>query len=59
MYRQGACAPLMVSFDSHEVFVVEQNSAIKYLTIVAEYIGDVDYISKRKRVTEMIELALL
>ena len=50
MYRQSAYAPLMVSFDSHEVFVVEQNSAIKYLTIVAEYIGDVDYIiSKRNR----------
>ena len=59
MYRQSACAPLMVSFDSHEGFVVEPDSEIKYLTIVAEYIGDVDYISKRKRVTEMIELALL
>ena len=40
----------MVSFDSHEGFVVEPDSEIKYLTIVAEYIGDVDYIiSKRNR----------
>ena len=39
----------MVSFDSHEGFVVEPDNAIKYLTIVAEYIGDVDYISNRNR----------
>ena len=49
MYRQSACAPLMVFFDSHEGFVVEPDSEIKYLTIVAEYIGDVDYISNCNR----------
>jgi hypothetical protein len=30
-------------------FVVEADSAIKDLTIVAEYIGDVDYMSNRER----------
>ena len=53
MYQQSACAPLMLSFDSHEGFVVESDSVIKYLTIVVEYIGDVDYIRKRKRDNEV------
>lgn len=48
MCRQGACPPLMVTFDSQEGFVVEADSLIKDLTIVAEYTGDVDYMSKRE-----------
>ncbi|KAI5070153.1 hypothetical protein GOP47_0014496 [Adiantum capillus-veneris] len=48
MSRGGACPPLMVTFDSHEGFVVEADGLIKDLTIVAEYTGDVDYMSKRE-----------
>ncbi|MCO5610461.1 hypothetical protein L7F22_064699 [Adiantum nelumboides] len=48
MCRGGACPPLMVTFDAHEGFVVEADGFIKDLTIVAEYTGDVDYMSKRE-----------
>ncbi|KAH7278698.1 hypothetical protein KP509_38G052900 [Ceratopteris richardii] len=48
MCTRGACPPLLVKFDPHEGFVVEADGCIKDFTIVAEYTGDVDYMSKRK-----------
>ncbi|KAH7284142.1 hypothetical protein KP509_34G040900 [Ceratopteris richardii] len=48
MCKRGDCPPLLVKFDSHEGFVVEADGFIKDLTIVAEYTGDVDYMSKRE-----------
>eukprot|EP00249_Psilotum_nudum_P025362 c29755_g1_i1 orf=245-1354(+) len=48
MARKGDWPPLMIAFDPREGFVVEADSSIKDLTIVAEYTGDVDYISNRQ-----------
>ncbi|KAL3684586.1 hypothetical protein R1sor_002608 [Riccia sorocarpa] len=47
MWREGQVAPLIVKHDPGQGFVVEADSAIKDMTIVAEYIGDVDYMKNR------------
>ncbi|BBN10463.1 [histone H3]-lysine27 N-methyltransferase [Marchantia polymorpha subsp. ruderalis] len=48
MWKEGHVAPLVVKHDSREGFVVEADSPIKDMTIVAEYTGDVDYMKNRK-----------
>ncbi|XP_078440086.1 TRITHORAX-RELATED PROTEIN 6 isoform X2 [Wolffia australiana] len=48
MMETGNCAPLMVIFDPKEGFTVEADKFIKDLTIVAEYVGDVDYLKNRE-----------
>lgn len=48
MMERGECPPLMVVFDSNEGFTVQADRSIKDLTIVTEYVGDVDYLAKRE-----------
>ncbi|CAN0922624.1 Histone-lysine N-methyltransferase ATXR6 [Linum grandiflorum] len=48
MMDRGECPPLMVVFDPLEGFTVEADRFIKDLTIVTEYVGDVDYLEKRE-----------
>ncbi|KAG2284235.1 hypothetical protein Bca52824_055455 [Brassica carinata] len=47
MMVRGECPPLMVVFDPYEGFTVEADRCIKDLTIITEYVGDVDYLSNR------------
>ncbi|XP_010525565.1 PREDICTED: histone-lysine N-methyltransferase ATXR6-like [Tarenaya hassleriana] len=44
----GECPPLMVVFDPYEGFTVEADKFIKDLTIITEYVGDVDYLKNRE-----------
>ncbi|CAA7399812.1 unnamed protein product [Spirodela intermedia] len=48
MMETGKCPPLMVVFDPNEGFTVEADKFIKDLTVVAEYVGDVDYLKNRE-----------
>ncbi|XP_031475584.1 histone-lysine N-methyltransferase ATXR6-like [Nymphaea colorata] len=48
MIARGECPPLMVSFDEYEGFTVVADSFIKGMTLLAEYVGDVDYLSNRE-----------
>uniref|UniRef100_A0A1J3DQD0 [histone H3]-lysine(27) N-methyltransferase n=1 Tax=Noccaea caerulescens TaxID=107243 RepID=A0A1J3DQD0_NOCCA len=48
MMIRGECPPLMVVFDPFEGFTVEADRCIKDLTIITEYVGDVDYLSNRE-----------
>ncbi|XP_059434207.1 histone-lysine N-methyltransferase ATXR6 [Corylus avellana] len=48
MMERGEWPPLMVVFDPHEGFTVEADRFIKDLTIITEYVGDVDYLKKRE-----------
>ncbi|KAH0900123.1 hypothetical protein HID58_049691 [Brassica napus] len=48
MMVRGECPPLMVVFDPYEGFTVEADRCIKDLTIITEYVGDVDYLSNRE-----------
>ncbi|CAI0452529.1 unnamed protein product [Linum tenue] len=48
MMDRGECPPLMVVLDPLEGFTVEADRFIKDLTIVTEYVGDVDYLEKRE-----------
>ncbi|XP_071716889.1 histone-lysine N-methyltransferase ATXR6-like [Rutidosis leptorrhynchoides] len=48
MMKKGECPPLMVVFDPVEGFTVEADKSIKDLTIITEYVGDVDYLSSRE-----------
>ncbi|CAN6859074.1 unnamed protein product [Brassica oleracea] len=47
MMVRGECPPLMVVFDPYEGFTVEADRCIKDLTLITEYVGDVDYLSNR------------
>ncbi|CAM6089130.1 unnamed protein product [Calypogeia fissa] len=47
MCRSGQWPPLMVTHDPLEGFVVEADSSIRDLTIIAEYTGDVDFMCNR------------
>ncbi|GJZ57601.1 probable histone-lysine N-methyltransferase ATXR5 [Tanacetum coccineum] len=51
MLRRGECPPLLVVFDSCEGYTVEADGPIKDLTLITEYIGDVDYIKNREHET--------
>ncbi|ONK59208.1 uncharacterized protein A4U43_C08F4090 [Asparagus officinalis] len=44
----GECPPLMVVFDPKEGFTVEADRFIRDLTIITEYVGDVDFLSNRE-----------
>ncbi|KAG0490043.1 hypothetical protein HPP92_006906 [Vanilla planifolia] len=48
MMCKGECPPLLVVFDPREGFTVEADRFIKDLTIITEYVGDVDFLEKRK-----------
>ncbi|OAY59541.1 histone-lysine N-methyltransferase ATXR6 [Manihot esculenta] len=48
MMDRGECPPLMVVFDPKEGFTVEADRSIKDLTIITEYVGDVDYLKNRE-----------
>lgn len=48
MMERGECPPLLVVFDSREGFTVEADRFIKDLTIITEYVGDVDYLKNRE-----------
>lgn len=48
MMERGEWPPLMVVFDPIEGFTVEADKTIKDLTIITEYVGDVDYLKKRE-----------
>ncbi|KAF5732451.1 Lysine-specific demethylase 5C [Tripterygium wilfordii] len=48
MMERGECPPLMVVFDPLEGFTGEADRFIKDLTIITEYIGDVDFLRNRK-----------
>ncbi|KAI7725512.1 hypothetical protein M8C21_007054 [Ambrosia artemisiifolia] len=48
MMTRGECPPLMVVFDPLEGFTVEADKFIKDMTIITEYVGDVDYLESRE-----------
>lgn len=48
MMERGEWPPLMVVFDPIEGFTVEADKTIRDLTIITEYVGDVDYLKKRE-----------
>ncbi|KAH7855260.1 hypothetical protein Vadar_022980 [Vaccinium darrowii] len=48
MMERGEWPPLMVVFDAREGFTVEAGKFIKDLTIITEYVGDVDYLENRE-----------
>ncbi|XAR52184.1 Histone-lysine N-methyltransferase [Bertholletia excelsa] len=48
MMERGEWPPLMVVFDPREGFTVEADRFIKDLTIITEYVGDVDYLNNRE-----------
>ncbi|KAJ9679992.1 hypothetical protein PVL29_021778 [Vitis rotundifolia] len=48
MMGRGEWPPLMVVFDPKEGFTVEADRFIKDLTIITEYVGDVDYLKNRE-----------
>ncbi|KAJ7565479.1 hypothetical protein O6H91_02G062800 [Diphasiastrum complanatum] len=47
MCSRGEWPPLMVSHDPRQGFVVEADSNIKDMTLIAEYTGDVDFMRNR------------
>ncbi|KAF8677204.1 hypothetical protein HU200_046681 [Digitaria exilis] len=48
MMERGECPPLLVVYDPVEGFTVEADRFIKDLTIITEYVGDVDYLRNRE-----------
>ncbi|KAJ6387592.1 hypothetical protein OIU78_017332 [Salix suchowensis] len=48
MMNRGEWPPLMIVFDPKEGFTVEADRFIKDLTIITEYVGDVDYLKNRE-----------
>uniref|UniRef100_A0ACD5VAK7 Uncharacterized protein n=2 Tax=Avena sativa TaxID=4498 RepID=A0ACD5VAK7_AVESA len=48
MMERGEWPPLLVVFDPVEGFTVEADRFIKDLTIITEYVGDVDYLRNRE-----------
>ncbi|XP_057442743.1 histone-lysine N-methyltransferase ATXR6 [Lotus japonicus] len=48
MTERGEWPPLMVVFDPVEGFTVEADRSIKDLTIITEYVGDVDFLKNRE-----------
>lgn len=48
MMERGQWPPLMVVFDPQEGFTVEADRFIRDLTIITEYVGDVDYLKNRE-----------
>jgi [histone H3]-lysine27 N-methyltransferase len=48
MMRRGEWPPLLVVHDPVEGFTVEADRFIKDLTIITEYVGDVDFLRNRE-----------
>ncbi|XP_007039114.2 PREDICTED: histone-lysine N-methyltransferase ATXR6 [Theobroma cacao] len=48
MMEEGEYPPLLVVFDPVEGFTVQADRCIKDLTIITEYVGDVDYLNNRE-----------
>lgn len=48
MMERGEWPPLMVVFDPREGFTVEADRCIRDLTIITEYVGDVDFLKNRE-----------
>ncbi|GER34291.1 PHD finger family protein [Striga asiatica] len=48
MMERGEWPPLMVVFDPREGYTVEADRNIRDLTIITEYVGDVDYLKNRE-----------
>ncbi|KAJ0044549.1 hypothetical protein Pint_05107 [Pistacia integerrima] len=48
MMSKGECPPLMVVYDPKEGFTVQADRFIKDLTMITEYVGDVDYLKNRE-----------
>ncbi|EPS73683.1 hypothetical protein M569_01070, partial [Genlisea aurea] len=48
MMDRGEWPPLMVVYDPQEGFTVEADRFIRDLTIIAEYVGDVDFLKNRE-----------
>jgi hypothetical protein len=48
MMERGECPPLVVVYDPVEGFTVEADRFIRDLTIITEYVGDVDYLRNRE-----------
>ncbi|KAF0935039.1 hypothetical protein E2562_029548 [Oryza meyeriana var. granulata] len=48
MMDRGEWPPLLVVYDAVEGFTVEADRFIKDLTIITEYVGDVDYLTNRE-----------
>ncbi|KAK6926042.1 SET domain [Dillenia turbinata] len=48
MIERGEWPPLLVVFDTQEGFTVQADRFIRDLTIVTEYVGDVDYLRNRE-----------
>ncbi|KAL2921776.1 Histone-lysine N-methyltransferase ATXR6 [Bienertia sinuspersici] len=48
MMERGEWPPLLVVFDPKEGFTVQADRSIRDLTIITEYVGDVDYLSNRE-----------
>ncbi|KAJ1381450.1 Zinc finger, PHD-type [Sesbania bispinosa] len=48
MIERGEWPPLMVVFDPLEGFTVEADRSIRDLTIITEYVGDVDFLKNRE-----------
>ncbi|GMH08871.1 hypothetical protein Nepgr_010711 [Nepenthes gracilis] len=48
MMERGEWPPLLVVFDHKEGFTVQADRFIKDLTIITEYVGDVDYLQNRE-----------
>ncbi|XP_021760679.1 histone-lysine N-methyltransferase ATXR6 [Chenopodium quinoa] len=48
MMERGDWPPLLVVFDSKEGFTVQADKSIRDLTIITEYVGDVDYLWNRE-----------
>ncbi|KAL9437006.1 hypothetical protein AB3S75_022950 [Citrus x aurantiifolia] len=48
MMNRGEWPPLMVEYDPKEGFTVQADRFIKDLTIITEYVGDVDYLNNRE-----------
>lgn len=48
MMERGEWPPLEVVFDPKEGFTVQADRSIRDLTIITEYVGDVDYLRNRE-----------
>ena len=48
MMASGEWPPLVVAYDPVEGFTVEADRSIRDLTIISEYVGDVDFLRNRE-----------
>jgi [histone H3]-lysine27 N-methyltransferase len=48
MMERGECPPLLIVHDPLEGFTVEADRFIRDLTVITEYVGDVDFLRDRE-----------